>query len=146
LYEQRPDIPVIAAASLLEFLLAEHDFSMPVGRIEYLHMGPLDFEEFLSTIDQEKLVQFLNTYQLNDTLPESIHNKLLYYTQLFFVIGGMPAAVQSYISYSDNISEALREHQNILQTYEDDFSKYRKKVDHQPSKKNLSKITRTDWQ
>jgi len=43
LYEQRPDIPVIAAGSLLEFLLADHNFSMPVGRIDYLHMGPLDF-------------------------------------------------------------------------------------------------------
>jgi predicted AAA+ superfamily ATPase len=140
LYEERPDIPVIAAGSLLEFLLAEHDFSMPVGRIEYLHMGPLDFEEFLSAIDQKNLVQFLDTYQLNDTLPESIHNKLLYYTQLFFIIGGMPAAVQSYISSSDNLSEALREHQSILQTYEDDFSKYRKKIDHHRLKKIFQKL------
>ena len=140
LHEQRPDIPVIAAGSLLEFLLADHDFSMPVGRIEYLHMGPMDFEEFLIAIDHEKLVHFLQTYQINDTIPESIHNKLLYYTQLFFIIGGMPAAVQSYIDSSNKLSEALREHQSILQTYEDDFSKYRNKTDHHRLKKIFQKL------
>jgi len=140
LYEQRPDIHVIAAGFLLEFLLADHNFSMPVGRIEYLHMGSLDFEEFLIAIGQKKLQQFLNTYMLNESIPESIHNKLLYYTQLFFVIGGMPAAVQSYIDSSNNISEALREHQSILQTYEDDFSKYRKKTDHHRLKKVFQKL------
>lgn len=140
LYEQRPDISVIAAGSLLEFLLADHNFSMPVGRIEYLHMGPLDFEEFLIAIDHKKLVQFLETYQLNDTIPASIHNKLLHYTQLFFIIGGMPEAIQSYISSSNSISEALREHQSILQTYEDDFSKYRNKTDHHRLKKVFQKL------
>ena len=44
-YEKRPDIFVIAAGSLLEFLLSEHGFSMPVGRIEYLHLGPMTIEE-----------------------------------------------------------------------------------------------------
>ena len=140
LYEQRPDIPVIAAGSLLEFLLADHNFSMPVGRIDYLHMGPLDFEEFLMAMGHEKLVQFLETYQLNDSIPESIHKKLLYYTQLFFIVGGMPAAVQSYIDSSDQLSEALREHQSILQTYEDDFSKYRKRTDHHRLKKVFEKL------
>ena len=41
-----PSLPVIAAGSLLDFVLNHHEFSMPVGRITYLHMGPLSFEEF----------------------------------------------------------------------------------------------------
>ena len=51
LYEDRPDLPVVAAGSLLEFTLAEHGFSMPVGRIQYLHLGPLTFREFLAAVD-----------------------------------------------------------------------------------------------
>ncbi|MCK5648900.1 MAG: ATP-binding protein [Gammaproteobacteria bacterium] len=143
LFEQRPDIPVIAAGSLLEFLLQDHDFSMPVGRIEYLHMGPLDFEEFLIALGHDQLARFIESYQLYETIPQSIHHKLLYYTQLFFIIGGMPAAIRHYISSDTsphNISEALREHQSILQTYEDDFSKYRKKTDHQRLKKVFQKL------
>ncbi|MFK5986204.1 MAG: AAA family ATPase [Pseudomonadota bacterium] len=139
LFEQRPDIPVIAASSLLEFLLEEHNFSMPVGRIEYLHMGPLDFEEFLMATGNDKLVSFLENYQLNDNIPESIHNKLLYFTQLFFIVGGMPAAVRDY-SNGNNLSEAQREHQSIIQTYEDDFSKYRKKSDHKRLQKVFQKL------
>ena len=45
--EKLPNIPVIAAGSLLEFVLKKHDFDMPVGRIECLHLGPLTFSEFL---------------------------------------------------------------------------------------------------
>jgi len=42
-----PDLAVVAAGSLLEFTLADHSYSMPVGRIEYFFMGPMTFEEFL---------------------------------------------------------------------------------------------------
>jgi len=52
-YEDRPELSVIAAGSLLEFLLLDHKFSMPVGRIEYLHMGPLVFSEFLTLITRK---------------------------------------------------------------------------------------------
>ena len=41
-YEERRDIPVIAAGSLMEFALTEQRISIPVGRIQYLHMGPID--------------------------------------------------------------------------------------------------------
>jgi predicted AAA+ superfamily ATPase len=47
-YEERPNLPVVGAGSLLEFTLADHHFSMPVGRITYYHLGPLTFKEFLS--------------------------------------------------------------------------------------------------
>lgn len=45
--EELPQLPVVAAGSLLEFVLADHAFSMPVGRITYLHLEPLSFSEFL---------------------------------------------------------------------------------------------------
>ena len=126
-YEERPDIHVISAGSLLEFLLADHDFSMPVGRVEYLHLGPMDMEEFLLALGQERMVNFFKDYSLNDPIPESIHLSLLNSLKLFWIIGGMPAAVVWYGS-SCKLAEAIREHAVILQTYEDDFSKYRKRI------------------
>jgi predicted AAA+ superfamily ATPase len=46
--EMMPSLAVIAAGSLLEFVLDDHEFSMPVGRISYLHLEPLSFDEFLA--------------------------------------------------------------------------------------------------
>jgi predicted AAA+ superfamily ATPase len=45
--EKMPELHVIAAGSLLEFLLREEDFSFPVGRIEFLYLKPLSFIEYL---------------------------------------------------------------------------------------------------
>jgi predicted AAA+ superfamily ATPase len=126
-FEERPDLHVIAAGSLLEFLLTDHDFSMPVGRVEYLHMGPMDFDEFLLGLGQDRLFRFLTSFTLQDSIPESIHDTLMYYVQLFWVIGGMPAAIQSY-GVDKKINAVGREHESILQTYEDDFSKYRRRI------------------
>ena len=126
-YEERSDLHVIAAGSLLEFLLADHDFAMPVGRVEYLHLGPMDMEEFLLALGQERMTKFLKDYSLNEPIPESIHLSLLNFLKLFWIVGGMPAAVAWY-GNSGQLAEAIREHAAIQQTYEDDFSKYRKRI------------------
>ena len=55
-YEKKNEIHVIAAGALLDFVLNEHEFSMPVGRIEYLFMGPMDFCEFLEAKGESRLV------------------------------------------------------------------------------------------
>jgi uncharacterized protein len=127
-YEDLPDLHIIAAGSLLEFLLAEHSFSMPVGRIEYLFLGPLNFEEFLSGIGQKKLVDYLREYSFDKQISDLIHNKLLKFVKKYFVIGGMPAVVSQFVA-SEDYKGALREQKNLLQTYIDDFSKYKNRVD-----------------
>lgn len=127
-YEDLPDLHIIAAGSLLEFLLAEHTFSMPVGRIEYLFLGPLNFEEFLSGIGQVKLVNYIKEYSFEKPIPEIIHEKLLKFVKKYFVIGGMPAVVRQF-GDKDDYRGALREQKNLLQTYIDDFNKYKKRVD-----------------
>lgn len=45
--EDLPELAVIAAGSLLDFIFDANSFSMPVGRITYMHMEPMSFEEFL---------------------------------------------------------------------------------------------------
>lgn len=139
-HEERPDIHVVAAGSLLEFLLADHTFSMPVGRIEYLHLGPMDVEEFLLALGQETLVTLLNSHALADSIPESIHQRLLHFVKLFWVVGGMPAAVAALVGGQDDFEAVRREHASILQTYEDDFSKYRKRIYPQRLRKVFRRI------
>lgn len=122
--EDMPELPVVAAGSLLDFALAEHEFSMPVGRIGYMYLEPLSFEEFLDALGLSELRKFLQSYQLNKTIPLAIHTQLISKVKEYLVIGGMPAAVSSWSSHTN--LEALNQiHFDLLATYRDDFAKYR---------------------
>ncbi|MBX7149794.1 AAA family ATPase [bacterium] len=127
-YEEKPEIPIIAAGSLLEFLFTSHEFSVPVGRIEYLHLGPLTFEEFLKAQNEDALLDFIGTYTLQQTIPQPLHNKLMDKVRQFTLVGGMPEVVAHFIQYND-YQEVDRIKSNLIETYEEDFSKYKKKVD-----------------
>jgi predicted AAA+ superfamily ATPase len=122
LYEDLPDIPVIAAGSLLEFALADHNFSMPVGRIEYHHLGPMTFREFIQAVEPA-LCPYLDRLDFNTVLPEAAHRKLLKRQRQYFFLGGMPEAVLTF-QESASLQEASSVHRRIVSTYEDDFAKY----------------------
>lgn len=121
--EDMPELPVIAAGSLLEFTLAEHTFSMPVGRISYLHLEPFSFEEFLIGIGEQNLRNYLEKYTLDTKIPEAIHNQLIKAVKEYAIIGGMPAAISKWLKTKslDQVSQAQF---NLLATYRDDFAKY----------------------
>ena len=127
-YEEYPDLPVITAGSLLEFTLADHLFSMPVGRVEYYHLYPLTFREFLAVIEPT-LLPYLDTLSpLSDAIPLAAHQHLLQRLRDYFFVGGLPEAVQSF--YEDqSLLEASAVHRSIVSTYQDDFSKYAKQND-----------------
>ena len=114
-YEKRNAIHIIAAGSLLDFILADHTFSMPVGRIEYLYMGPMNFTEFLSALDNGPLILFIERFKIGDQVPAPIHEKLLDLTRLYMGIGGMPAVVREYVQ-SGPLSQCERELSSILDT------------------------------
>jgi predicted AAA+ superfamily ATPase len=121
-YEKMPKLPVIAAGSLLEFTLSQHSFSMPVGRIEYLHITPMTFSEYLGAIDSYALEQ-LQCMELDTPMTESIHQRLLKHQRDYFLVGGMPEAVDTY-KESRSLEDAFRVQNDICATYMDDFSKY----------------------
>ncbi len=127
LYEDFPQIPVIAAGSLLEFMLADHRFSMPVGRIEYHHMGPMTFREFLEAVEPPLLV-FLNSLDFDTKLPKTAHRKLLNRQRQYLYVGGMPEAVLAF-KESASLEEAASVHRRVVSTYEDDFAKYARRRD-----------------
>ena len=126
-HELMPSLHVVAAGSLLEFVLKEHEFSMPVGRIEYLHLSPMVYEEFLIASGRERLADFLKTYRMGDELPAPIHGRFMDALREYMVVGGMPEAIQAYIDTSSFL-ECDKAKQSILSTYQDDFSKYGARV------------------
>ncbi len=121
-YEELPEIPIIAAGSLLEFVLSRHQFSMPVGRIEYMHLGPMTFEEYLAEIDQGLLIS-ITEFDFSDNIPMTVHNRLLERQREFLLIGGMPEAILNFLR-TKQFSDIIPIHRSIISTYLDDFSKY----------------------
>ncbi len=127
-YEELPSLHVIAAGSLLELALDKPAFSVPVGRIEYLHLGPMQFEELLLAAGKDRLVELLGGYTLGDDIPATIHQQLMSWLRSFLIVGGMPDAVRAFVeSGSHQESEAVKH--SILATFRDDFGKYGPRVD-----------------
>ncbi len=122
-YEDNPELPIVCAGSLLEFVLSDHSFSMPVGRIQYLHMGPMTFTEFLNAVGEEKLSSFITHYEPDQKISELAHNRLLSLMRSYYYIGGMPEAV-SVFADSQSYKNVSKIHNSIIETYQEDFSKY----------------------
>ncbi|MCM8529387.1 MAG: AAA family ATPase [Lentisphaeraceae bacterium] len=122
-YEELPELAVITAGSLLEFTLKSENFSMPVGRIEYLYMEPATFEEFLMARNREDLLELLNQFSIYEPFPDIAHDQLLQEFRLYLLIGGMPEAIQAFID-SQDVAESFKVQTSINETYRDDFGKY----------------------
>ncbi len=122
-YEKMPEVDVIAAGSLLDHTLNDLGFPMPVGRVEFAYMYPMDFMEFLGAASETGLVNFIQNYQFSQPIATPIHDKLLRYVRLYYVIGGMPEAVRKFVE-ENNLPEVERVHESILKSLEYDFSKY----------------------
>ncbi|WP_194847082.1 ATP-binding protein [Candidatus Neptunochlamydia vexilliferae] len=127
--EKMPKLHVIGAGSLLEFVLGEEDFSFPVGRVQFLFMGPLSFSEFLLNTGNERLVEFLGEVEIKEGVPGEVHKKLLEELRLYLALGGMPAVVQKYLK-TNSLIECRRVQLSILQAYQNDFGKYASKGEH----------------
>lgn len=121
--EEMPELPVIAAGSLLDFSLEEHRFSMPVGRIRYLYLEPMSFLEFVRATGNENLLNILQSTSPTAPVNEALHKKCLGLYRSYCLCGGMPEAVKSWIDHGN--FNACRDIQaDLLATLRDDFNKY----------------------
>ena len=126
-YEQMPDLHVIGAGSLLEFVISQENFKMPVGRVQYLYMKPLSFLEFLDNVGEYRTRNVIETPTWDNLPSPAIHGHLISLLKKYAVIGGMPAVVSEYIS-SSSLEKCSKIQTIIIQTYRDDFGKYASKV------------------
>lgn len=125
--EDLPELHVVAAGSLLEFALEDLP-SFGVGRIHSMFMFPMTFDEFLIANCEQLLMEARNSASSSQPLSQPLYEKLVGLTRTFMLVGGMPEAVAKWVETHDYL--ACQEIQDdIVVTYEDDFPKYRKKID-----------------
>lgn len=126
--EELPELPVIAAGSLLEFTLTEHDISMPVGRVTFRHVEPMSFSEYLIAHDRARLHDALAAWRPGDDLPSVAHEQAIEWFQRYSMVGGMPEVVAADVE--GRAPRHVRERQSALMaTYRADFAKYTGRMD-----------------
>lgn len=125
--EDRPNLHVIAAGSLLEFTLEELP-TFGVGRIHSMFMFPMTFDEFLMANGENRLIEIRNNSGIDRPLSVPLEEKLIRLFRTYIMVGGMPEVVDKWVSTKDYLScqELL---DDLLISYETDFAKYKKKVD-----------------
>jgi predicted AAA+ superfamily ATPase len=123
-YEETPQLAVIAAGSLLEFVLGT--FSFPVGRVQFLQMHPLTFREFLAARGYQKVLPQLPQFPgLQMDVAEPIANLLAEELRNYFVVGGLPEAVSVFLETNSYLAVG-GVHDNLITAYLDDIRKYAK--------------------
>ena len=111
---------IIAAGSLLGIAL-HSGTSFPVGKVDTLNLYPLSFPEFLSALGQEPLLELLQAQDFE--MITAFKDKYIDLLKLYYYIGGMPAAVHSYLQLED-LKEVRRIQSALLSDYAQDFSKH----------------------
>jgi predicted AAA+ superfamily ATPase len=121
--EELPELPVIAAGSLLEFSLSDHNFSMPVGRVSFLNLEPMSFAEFLDAHAQSTLLQRLAAFRPGQEFSAVLHRQATDWFLRYAMVGGMPAVVGADIEGQE--AQDVRNRQlDLLAAYRADFHKY----------------------
>jgi predicted AAA+ superfamily ATPase len=118
--EEAPEYQIIAAGSLLGVKHHKGE-SFPVGKVNYLHLHPMSFYEFLLAMDKTGLARILDE-KIWSALP-SFADQMKEYLKYYYYVGGMPKAVAAFAENRD--WGKVRTIQNeIMSTYRDDFSKH----------------------
>lgn len=118
-YEEKKELYVISAGSLLEILLEKNNISFPVGRIEYLYLYPMTFREFLMAKGEDQLLSVYDSVPCKDFA----FAKLLKIFHEYALIGGMPEVVSQYIKNQDVVSLKIT-FESLMKSYIEDSEKY----------------------
>lgn len=123
--EDAPEYYVACAGSLLGLMLSE---GFPVGKVDFLNMGPMTFKEFLLALGDDKYVKYLESIDKIEPIPEAFNQPLIEKLKMYLVVGGMPEAVKLWAEDKDikSVDQALL---NILDSYESDFGKHAPEID-----------------
>jgi len=124
--EKAPEYAVVAAGSMLGVAMAKGR-TFPVGKVDFIDIYPVTFLEFLSFSDPQ-LCEYLKNIDRIEPIPDIFYNQLLEQFKTYFITGGMPEAIVSYLENldSERVQKTLR---NVLDAYSLDFSKHIDKSD-----------------
>lgn len=127
--ESEKNYKIVCAGSLLGVKINRFKSSFPVGKVWIDYLCPMDFEEFLKAIGEDKIIKTIEeAYKELKPLAEPIHNKALNLYNQYMCIGGMPIAIKEYIEkeiikFNDEIEDI------ILTSYPADMAKYTQNIE-----------------
>ncbi|MFQ5680614.1 MAG: ATP-binding protein [Candidatus Omnitrophota bacterium] len=122
-YEKMPALHIVAAGSLLEMALSSLP-SYGVGRIQSIFMYPMSFDEYLTALGEDAIIDMIDSKDVEPIF----HNKLIDHLKVFYLIGGLPEIVSEYAN-TKNIMACQEKLGDLLESFRDDFAKYKKRVD-----------------
>lgn len=123
--EEAPEYYIACAGSLLGLKLSQ---GFPVGKVDFLEMGAMTFEEFLLANGDRNLYDYINDVDKLDAVPDALFNPIVEKLKMYFITGGMPEAVLVWTQDRD-IAAADEVLADILLSYESDFGKHADKFD-----------------
>jgi len=124
LYEDHPELAVVAAGSLMEVRLQERDFSFPVGRVTFRYLHPMSFDEFLRATNRVQLANAIDaSIRTLTPLAHAAHEEARDRLRDYLLIGGMPEAVVRWKETS-SLVEVRQVHGDLTQAYAEDLHKY----------------------
>jgi predicted AAA+ superfamily ATPase len=120
--ENAPEYHIACAGSLLGIALSKPS-SFPVGKVNFMQIDPMSFEEFLLANGDDNLLDFLNKWEHIEPIPDAFFNPLCEKLKMYYITGGMPESVLMWTEAHD--VAAMQEVQsNIIDAYERDFAKH----------------------
>lgn len=125
-HENAPQFAIACAGSLLGVAMSR-GASFPVGMVEFIQVHPVSFAEFLAAADNT-LSNYLDSLAKPEPIPDIFFNPLTDKLKMYFITGGMPAAIVSLLEERD-VALTQQSLQNILNAYALDFSKHIKNRD-----------------
>ncbi len=120
LLKHAPQYHIVAAGSLLGVALHKEE-SFPVGKVTFLDVYPLSFEEFLMAMGQDDMVTLLRKADWETV--RLFRERFIDYLRQYYYVGGMPEAVQTYVR-THNANKVRKIQQDLLRSYDRDFSKH----------------------
>lgn len=118
--EERPDLHLIAAGSLLEAKMAGK-WNVPVGRVEYMYLFPMTFFEYLKSVQKGNFLEQLENAKMGQEIIGT--NFIENHFKDYILIGGMPSVVNEYVE-TGNFSEIKNTLSDLITSYDDDIGKY----------------------
>lgn len=123
LYEQRPDLHVIATGSLLEVVLKNRGFSFPVGRVSFLYLHPLAFDEFLMALGRRDLLGEFEKIPREIHISPALHALAYGLFCDYLFLGGMPEVIRRYVE-EKSFFPLISVKEGLLTSFEEDVPKY----------------------